>query len=181
MSKRAIMSCLCAVACLMLISAACTPPPNEAIAAAEDIIEQAKDSQIDIYATKEYDLAAAELAKAKAHMAAEEYAEAKAASEKTIALAKTAGEEAAVQKQLTKVDVDKKLPEFMERWAEIAGSMQKGRGRAAKALAGEASTFADSIQTQFNELKNGEMWHELNMALDAANSTADEFAEKAGS
>jgi hypothetical protein len=180
MSKRAIMFCFCAVASLMLISTACTPPPNDLMAAAEDTINQMDQNQIDTYAKAHYDLVTAELAKAKQHMAAEEYTEAKETAEKTIELAKAAGEEAAVQRQLMRVDVDKKLPEFMERWSEISSSIEGGRGRAARALAVEAKAFADSLTENLNELKGSEMWYELNTALDAANATADEFAEKAG-
>ncbi len=63
MSKRAIMFCFCAVACLMLISTACTPPPNDLMAAAEDTINQMDENQIDMYARAEYDLVTAELLK----------------------------------------------------------------------------------------------------------------------
>ena len=180
MSRRAIMFCFCAVACLMLISTACTPPPNDLMAAAEDTINQLDQNQIDMYAKAEYDLVTAELAKAKQHMDAEEYTEAKEAAEKTIELAKAAGQEAAVHRQLMKVDVDKKLPEFMERWSEISSSIEGGRGRAARALAVEAKAFSDSLTENLQELNGSEMWYELNAALDAANVTADEFAEKAG-
>ena len=75
MSKRAIMFCFCAVACLMLISTACTPPPHDLMAAAEDTINQMDQNQIDTYAKAHYALVTAELAKAKQHMAAEEYIE----------------------------------------------------------------------------------------------------------
>ncbi len=180
MSKRAIMFCFCAVACLMLFSTACTPPPNDLMAAAENTVNQMDENQIDMYARAEYDLVTAELAKAKQHMDAEEYTEAKEAAEKTIELAKAAGQEAAVQRQLMKVDVDKKLPEFMERWSEISSSIEGGRGRAAQALAVEAKAFADSLTANLQELSGSEMWYELNAALDAASATADEFAEKAG-
>ena len=180
MSKRAIMFCFCAVACLMLISTACTPPPNDLMAAAENTVNQMDENQIDMYARAEYDLVTAELAKAKQHMDAEEYTEAKEAAEKTIELAKAAGQEAAVQRQLMKVDVDKKLPEFMERWSEISSSIEGGRGRAAQALAVEAKAFADSLTANLQELSGSEMWYELNAALDVASATADEFAEKAG-
>jgi hypothetical protein len=47
-------------------------------------------------------------------------------------------------------------------------------------LAVEAKVFADSLTENLKELKGGEMWYELNTALDAANATADGFAEKAG-
>ncbi len=180
MSRRAIMFCFCAVACLMLISTACTPPPNDLMAAAEDTINQMDQNQIDMYAKAEYDLVTAELAKAKQHMDAEEYTEAKEAAEKTIELAKAAGQEAAVQRQLMKVDVNKKLPEFNKRWSEISSSIEGGRGRAARALAVEAKAFSDSLTENLQELNGSEMWYELNAALDAANATADEFAEKAG-
>lgn len=180
MSNRTILSCFSAIVCLIMVSAGCTPPPNDAMAAARDAIEQAKGNEIDKYAPKEFEVAAAELAKAEQHMAAEEYAEASEAAQKTIELTQAAGQEATVQKQLLKVDVDKKLPEFMERWGEISSSIEGGRGRAARALAAEASAFADSLTAQLNELKAGEKWYELNMSLDAANSKADEFAERAG-
>ena len=138
MSKRAIMFCFCAVACLMLFSTACTPPPNDLMAAAENTVNQMDENQIDMYARAEYDLVTAE------------------------------------------VDVDKKLPEFMERWSEISSSIEGGRGRAAQALAVEAKAFADSLTANLQELSGSEMWYELNAALDAASATADEFAEKAG-
>ena len=179
MSKQAVLTCSSLIACLMIVSA-CTQPPTEAMSAAEAKIEGALEAEIDKYAPAEYEAAAAELEKARAHMAAEEYSDAKAAAENTIALVDAASEESAVQKELTKREVDEALPAFLERWGEISGSIEGGRGRAARALAQEASAFADSLTVQLNDLKAAEKWYDIKMLLESANMAADSFAERAG-
>lgn len=179
MSKQAFLTAMSVVACLFM-AAACAGPPTEAMEAAEAKIEGALEAEIDKYAPAEYEAAAAELEKAQTHMAAEEYSDAKAAAERTIALVDAASEESAVQKELTKREVDEALPAFLERWGEISGSIERGRGQAARALAQEASAFADSLTVQLNELKSDEKWHDLKMLLESANMSADGFAERAG-
>lgn len=178
MSKQAYLTCL-SVACLFVV-AACAGPPTEAMDAAEAKINGALEAEIDKYAPTEYEAAAMEFEKAKAHMEAEEYGDAKAAAESTIALVDAANQEMLVQKELTKREVDVALPAFLERWGEISGSIERGRGRAARAVAQEASAFADSLTVQLNELKAAEKWHDLKMLLEEANMTADSFAERAG-
>ncbi len=179
MSKQAVLSCLSIVTCL-LVAAACAGPPNEAMTGAEQAVNAAMEAEVDKYAPAEYEAAAAELEKAKGHMAAEEYGDAKAAAENTIALVEAANEEMLVQKELTKREVDEALPAFLERWGEISGSIEQGRGRAARALAQEASAFADSLTVQLNDLKAAEKWYDIKMLLESANMTADGFAERAG-
>ncbi len=179
MSKQAVLSCLSIVSCLLMV-AACAGPPNEAMTAAEQAVSDAMEAEVDKYAPAEYGTAAAELEKARGHMAAEEYSDAKAAAENTIALVEAANQEMLVQKELTKREVDEALPAFLERWGEISGSIEQGRGRAARALAQEASAFADSLTMQINELNSNEKWHDLKMLLESANMTADGFAERAG-
>ena len=179
MSKQAILSCMSLFACLLIVSA-CAQPPTEAMSAAETKLNAAKEAGFDKYAPEEYDAAAAELAKAQGHMAAEEYSEARTAAENTIMLVDAAGEEAEVQKQLIKREVDEALPAFLERWGEISASIEQGRGRAARTLAQEASAFADSLTMELNDLKANEKWYDLKMLLESANMQADSFAERAG-
>ncbi len=179
MSKQAALSCLSIVSCLLMVSA-CAQPPTEAMEAAEAKINGAVEAQIDKYAPTEYEAAAAEFEKAKAHMDAEEYGDAKTAAENTIALVETANQEMLVQKELTKREVDEALPAFLERWGEISGSIEQGRGSAARTLAQEASAFADSLTVQLNDLKAAEKWHDIKMLLESANMAADGFAERAG-
>ena len=167
------------VACLLMITA-CAGPPNEAMNAAETKLNAAVEAEFDKYAPAEYEAAAAELAKAQGHMAAEEYGDAKTAAENTIALVDVAGQEAEVQKELTKREVDDALPAFMERWHEISTSIEQGRGRAARDLAHEASVFADSLTMQLNDLNSNEKWYDIKMLLESANMAADGFAERAG-
>ena len=179
MSKQAFLTCLSAVACLF-VAAACAGPPTEAMDAAELAISDAMEAEVDKYAPAEYEMAAAELEKARAHMAAEEYGDAKTAAENTMALVESASQESVVQKELTKREVDEALPAFLERWGEISSSIEQGRGRAARTLAQEASAFADSLTMQLNDLKANEKWHDLKMQLESAHMTADSFAERAG-
>ncbi len=178
MSKQAFLTCL-SVACLFVV-AACAGPPTEAMDAAEAKVNGAMEAEIDKYAPAEYETAAAEFEKAKAHMAAEEYGDAKTAAENTIALVDAANQEMLVQKELTKREVDVALPAFLERWSEISGSIERGRGQAARTVAQEASAFADSLTMQLNDLKAAEKWHDLKMLLEEANMKADGFAERAG-
>ena len=179
MSKQAFMTCLSAVVCLF-VAAACAGPPTEAMDAAEAKISGAMEAEIDKYAPAEFEAANLELEKARAHMAAEEYSEAKTSAERTIELADAANEEMLVQKELTKREVDEALPAFLERWGEISGSIEQGRGREARALAQEASAFADSLTMQLNDLKANEKWHDIKMLLESAHMSADSFAERAG-
>jgi len=179
MSNRVTLSFLSLITCLFLTSA-CVGPPNEAMSAAEQVINDAMAAEVDKYAPSDFGAATAALEKAKGHMAAEEYSDAKAAAENTLALIATANQEMLVQKELTKREVDETLPAFMTRWGEISGSIEQGRGRAARALAKEAKAFVDTLQVQLNELKTGEKWHDLKMLLESANTTADSFAERAG-
>lgn len=179
MSKQAFMTCLSAVVCLF-VAAACAGPPTEAMDAADAKMAGALAADIPKYAPAEYEAARVELAKAWAHMEAEEYSEAKTAAERTIELADAANEEMLVQKELTKREVDEALPAFLERWSEISGSIEQGRGRAARTLAQEASAFADSLTMQLNDLKANEKWYDLKMQLESAHMTADSFAERAG-
>ena len=178
MSKQAYLTCL-SVACLFVV-AACAGPPTEAMDAAEQAISDAMAAEVDKYAPAEYEMAAAELEKARAHMAAEEYGDAKTAAESTMALVESASQESVVQKELTKREVDVALPAFLERWGEISGSIERGRGQAARAVAQEASAFADTLTVQLNDLKAAEKWHDIKMLLEEANMTADSFAERAG-
>ena len=179
MSKQAFLTALCVVACLF-VAAACAGPPTEAMDEAERAITAAMEAEVDKYAPAEYEAAAAELEMARTHMAAEEYGDAKTAAENTIALVESASQESVVQKELTRREVDEALPAFLERWGEISGSIEQGRGQAARALAQEASAFADSLTVQLNELNTAEKWHDLKMLLESANMTADGFAERAG-
>ncbi len=179
MSKQVFLTALSVVACLF-VAAACAGPPTEAMTSAEQAISDAMEAEIDKYAPAEYEAAAAELEKAKGHMAAEEYSDAKAAAEKTMEIIEAASQESVVQKELTKREVDEALPAFLERWGEISGSIEQGRGQAARALAQEASAFADSLTVQLNELNAAEKWHDLKMLLESANMAADGFAERAG-
>ena len=179
MSKQAFLTCLSVVACLFVVTA-CAGPPTEAMDAAEQAISDAMEAEVDKYAPAEYEAAAAELEMARAHMAAEEYGDAKAAAENTMALVESASQESVVRKELTKREVNEALPEFLERWGEISGSIESGRGRTARALAQEASQFADSLTVQLNDLKAAEKWHDLKTLLESANMTADSFAERAG-
>lgn len=179
MSKQALLSCLSLITCLFVVSA-CAGPPNDAMEAAETKLNAAKEAEFDKYAPAEYEAAAAELAKAQNHMDAEEYSEAKTAAENTISLVDAAGEDAEVQKQLTKHDVDEALPAFMERWGKVSSSIEQGRGRAGRELAQEAKAFVDTLQVQLNDLKAAEKWYDLKMLLESANMTADSFAERAG-
>ena len=179
MSKLAVLSCLSIVSCLLVV-AACAGPPNEAMSAAEQAVSDAMEAEVDKYSPTEYEAAAVELEKARGHMAAQEYGDAKAAAENTIALVEAANEEMLVQKELTKREVDEALPAFLERWGEISSSIEQGRGSAARALAQEASAFADSLTVQLNDLKSGEKWYDIKMLLESANMTADSFAERAG-
>ena len=178
MSKQAYLTCL-SVACLFVV-AACAGPPTEAMDAAEAKINGAMEAEIDKYAPAEYESAAMEFEKAKAHMEAEEYGDAKTAAENAIALVDAANQEMLVQKELTKREVDVALPAFLERWGEISGSIERGRGQAARAVAQEASAFADSLTVQLNDLKAAGKWHDLKVLLEEANMTADSFAERAG-
>ena len=179
MSKQAFLTALSVIACLF-VAAACAGPPTEAMDAAQAKLDGALEAEIDKYAPAEYETAAAEFEKAQAHMEAGEYSEAKTAAESTIALVDAASEESAVQKELIKREVDEALPAFLERWGEISGSIERGRGQAARALAQEASAFADSLTMQLNELNSAEKWHDLKMLLESANVAADGFAERAG-
>ena len=179
MSKQAFLTALSVVACLF-VAAACAGPPTEAMDGAERASADAMEAEVDKYAPAEFEVAAAELENARTHMAAEEYGEAKTAAENAMALFESASQESVVQKELTKREVDEALPAFLERWGEISGSIEQGRGRAARALAQEASAFADSLTVQLNELKDNEKWHDLKMLLESANMTADSFAERTG-
>ena len=179
MSKQAFLTCLSAVACLF-VAAACAGPPTEAMDGARLAISAAMEAEVDKYAPDEYGMAAAELEKAEAHLAAEEYGDAKTAAENTMALVESASQESVVQKELTKREVDEALPAFLERWSEISSSIEQGRGRAAVTLAQEASAFADSLTMQLNDLKANEKWYDIKMQLESANMTADSFAERAG-
>ncbi len=179
MSKQAVLTCLSIISCLAVV-AACAGPPNEAMTAAEQAVADAMEAEVDKYAPAEYEMAAAEFEKAQGHMDAEEYGDAKAAAENTMALVESASQEAVVQKELTKREVDEALPAFLERWGEISGSIEQGRGQAARNLAQEASAFADSLTVQLNDLKAAEKWHDIKMLLEAAHTAADSFAERAG-
>lgn len=179
MSKQAFLTALSVVA-FLFVAAACAGPPTEAMNAAQVKLDGALEAEIDKYAPAEYETATAEFDKAQAHMEAGEYSEAKTAAESTIALVDAASEESAVQKELTKREVDEALPAFLERWGEISGSIEQGRGQAAVTLAQEASAFVDSLTVQLNDLKAAEKWHDLKMILESANMSADSFAERAG-
>ena len=179
MSKQAVLSCLSIVSCLLMV-AACAGPPDEAMSAAEQAVTDAMEAEVDKYAPAEYEAAAAELETARGHMTAGDYGHAKAAAENTIALVEAANQEMLVQKELTKREVDEALPAFLERWSEISGSIEQGRGSAARTLAQEASAFADSLTVQLNDLKAAEKWHDIKMLLESANMAADGFAERAG-
>ena len=179
MSKQAVLSCLSLITCLFLVSA-CMGPPDDAMDAAEKGIEDAMAAEVDKYSPAEFETAAAALEKARGHMAAEEYSDAKTAAENTIALTEAASQEMVVQRELTRREVDDALPAFMERWGEISGSIEQGRGRAARVLAQEAKAFVDTLQVQLNELKTAEKWYDLKMLIESANMTADSFAERAG-
>ena len=179
MSKQALLSCLSLMTCLFMVSA-CAGPPNDAMEAAEKGIDDAMAAEIDKYSPVEFEAAAAELEKARGHMAAEEYGDAKTAAENTIALTEAASQESVVQKELTRREVDEAIPAFMERWSEISGSIEQGRGRAGRELAQEAKAFVDTLQVQLNDLNAAEKWHDLKMLLESANMTADSFAERAG-
>ncbi len=179
MSKQAVLSCLSLITCLFLVSA-CAGPPNDAMDAAEKGIEDAMAAEVDKYSPAEFETAAAEMEKARGHMAAEEYSDAKTAAENTIALTEAASQEMVVQRELTRREVNELLPAFLERWSEISGSIEGGRGRAARTLAQEASAFADSLTMQLNDLKSNEKWYDIKMLLESANMKADSFAERAG-
>ncbi|MXW04875.1 MAG: DUF4398 domain-containing protein [Gemmatimonadetes bacterium] len=179
MSKQAYLTAMSVVACLF-VAAACAGPPTEAMNGAEDAMAAAMEAEVDKYAPAEYEAAAAELEMARTHMDAEEYGDAKTAAENAMSLFESASQESVVQKELTKREVDEALPAFLERWGEISGSIERGRGQAARALAQEASAFADSLTVQLNELNAAEKWHDLKTLLESANMTADSFAERAG-
>lgn len=179
MSNRATVFCLSLIACIFMTSA-CAGPPNEAMSAAEQVVKDAMAAEVDKYAPTDFEAVATALEKAKGHMAAEEYSDAKAAAENAIALVGTANQEMLVQKELTKREVNETLPAFMERWGGISGKIEQGRGRAARALAKEAKSFVDTLQVQLNDLKTAEKWHDLKILLESANTTADSFAERAG-
>ena len=179
MSNRTFLSCLSFAICSFWISA-CAGPPNEAMTAAEQTISNAIAAEVDKYAPTEFGEASAELEKAKAHMAAEEFSDAKVSAEKTISLIETANQEMLVQKELTKREIDNALPAFMDHWGEISGNIEKGRGREARTLAQEAKAFVDTLQIQLNDLKTAEKWYDLKVLLETANEKANSFAERAG-
>ncbi len=179
MFKQAVLNCLSFAACLLLV-AACAGPPTEAMDAAEQAVSNAVEAEIDKYAPAEFEAAAAELEKAREHMDAGDYGEARTAAENTRTLVGTANEEMLVQKELTKRQVEEALPAFLERWGEISGNIEQGRGRDARALAQEASSFADTLTVQLNELKARERWYDIKMLLESANMQADDFAARAG-
>jgi len=179
MYRKAFLSSFSFIACLLMI-AACAGPPNEAMSAADQSINDAVEAEVDKYAPEQFEAAAAELEKAKGHMEAEEYGDAKTSAENTMSLVEAASQEALVQKELTKREVDETLPAFMERWGELSNAIEGGRGRAARALAQEAAAFADTLQIQLNELRANEKWHDLKMLLESAQATADGFAGRAG-
>ena len=178
MSKQAYLTCL-SVACLFVV-AACAGPPTEAMDAAEQAISDAMAAEVDKYAPAEYEMAAAELEKARAHMTAEEYGDAKTAAENTMALAESASQESVVQKELTKREVDVTLPAFLERWKGISQRIESGRGRAALELSRRATEFKNTLEPQINELRSAEKWHDLKVLIESANETADGFEAEAG-
>lgn len=179
MSKQAVLICSSLIACLMIVSG-CTRPPTDAMEAAEAKLNAASEAEVDKYAPVEYEAAAAELDKAQAHMAAEEYSDAKTAAERTIELIDVAGEEARVQRGLVEIEVKEAITAFRDRWKEISETIEAGRSRDARELAREAREYADSINPQLIELNSNEKWYDLKVLLEEANTTADSFAERAG-
>lgn len=178
MSKRQIISWLCLAVCVSLMASSCAAPPTDAMNAAEEAIQNAKEEEVDKYAPTEFEKAQAELAKAQKHMAAEEYREARTAAEKTIALARTAAKETTVQKTIIQTQSLNKMNDFREMWGALSKKIEKGRTRQAKALAKEAGEFATMIADTINVLKSSQKWVELNMVLEEANKKVGEFQEK---
>ncbi len=178
MSKWAMLSLMSLAVCVGLIASSCASPPTEARSAAEQAIEDISDAEK--YAKDAYQVTVDEFNKAENHMAAEEFSEARAGYEKTIQLASDAGKETGIGRELAKVDATSQLEEFLDSWSEMSAQIEKGRGRAVKALAGEAKVFSDSLSSVLNDLKNNEQWYELLTALADANATADGFKERAG-
>jgi hypothetical protein len=148
--------------------------------AAEDAVSQAKNSEAEKYAKAQFDQASGELEKARQHMSAQEYTEAKAAADNTIKLAQEAVNEVNVQRELMKNEVEQNLAAFMNRWKEVSTSIEKSRGKDAKALAAEAAGYAKTLTEQLNNLKSNQQWAELKMALEEANKKADEYAQRVG-
>ncbi len=177
MSKRTILSLMSLVVCIGLIASSCASPPTEARSAAEQAVADISDAEK--YAKGEYQAAVDEFNKAENHMTAEEFGEARAGYEKTIQLASDAGKETGIGRELTKVDAETKLEEFQASWTDISSQIEKGRGRAAKALAVDAAAFGDSLAGVLNDFKGAEQWYELLMALENASTTADGFRERA--
>ena len=155
MSKQAFLTALSVVACLF-VAAACAGPPTEAMDGAERASADAMEAEVDKYAPAEFEVAAAELENARTHMAAEEYGEAKTAAENAMALFESASQESVVQKELTKREVMKPCRLSWNAGGRFRAASEQGRGRAARALAQEASAFADSLTVQLNELKDNE-------------------------
>lgn len=179
MSKQAYLTCLTIVS-FLLVAAACAGPPTEAMDAAEQSISDAVEAEVDKYAPAEYEAAAAEFEKAKGHMAAEEYGDARTAAEKTMELIEAASQESVVQKELKKREVMETLRAFADRMIVISNTVENASGRAARDLAQEISEFKGVIEPKVNELVSSENWHDLKTVLEEAIMTADSFAERAG-
>ena len=179
MSKQPVLNCLTIVS-FLLVAVACAGPPTEAMTAAEQAISDAVEAEVDKYAPAEYEAATAELEKARAHMAAEEYGDAKTAAENTMALVESASQESVVQKELVKREAMETLRAFADRMIGISNTVENASGRTARELAQEISEFKGVIEPQVNELVSSEKWHDLKTVLEEANMLADSFEERAG-
>lgn len=180
MSKRTVWSFMGLAVYAVILVSGCAAPPTEAMSAAEQAIQDARAGEAEHYAMDAFQKAVDQFDVAQKHMAAEEYAEARTAAEKTIELAAAAGKETGVGRELMKVDAETKLADFLASWTEISAQLEKGRGKDALALAKEAGEFSQTISESLNELKDGEKWYELLAALEEADMKAKDFQARMG-